>query len=73
MESITIYPKDEKQKSLLESLLTKSKVKFEIDKNHTPLLSEEDYYRKIEHSIKQAESGHTKTLSKEEQKKLLGL
>ena len=30
MESITIYPKNEKQKSLLKSLLEEMKVKFEI-------------------------------------------
>jgi hypothetical protein len=33
MDSITIYPKDEKQKSLLKSLLEEMKVRFEIGKS----------------------------------------
>ncbi len=43
MESITIYPKNEKQKSLLKSLLQELKIRFEIEKNdNISLLSEKD-------------------------------
>ena len=74
MESITIYPKNEKQKSLLKSLLEELKVRFVVaEKNDETLLSEDEFYAKIDKSIKQAEAGKTKTLSKDRQKELLGL
>lgn len=74
MESITVYPKNEKQKSLLKSLLEEMKVRFEIatSKDET-LLSEKDFFAKIDKSITQAENGKTKPFSKEKQKELLGL
>ena len=74
MESITIYPNNEKQRSLLKSLLEEMKVRFEIAKdNDETLLSEEEFYSKIDKSIEQAQKGQTKVLSKEAQKELLGL
>jgi len=74
MESITIYPKNAKQKSLLKSLLEEMKVRFEIasSKDET-LLSEASFFEKIDKSIKQAEIGKTKTLPKNNQKEFLGL
>ena len=73
MESITIYPKDEKQKSLLKSLLEELKVRFEIGEKDETLLSEEDFYKKIDKSIEQAESGKTTNISKDKQREFLGL
>lgn len=73
MESITIYPKDEKQKSLLKSLLEELKVRFEIGEKDETLLSEEDFYKKIDKSIEQAESGKTTKISKDKQKEFLNL
>ena len=73
MESITIYPKDEKQKSLLKSLLEELKVRFEIGEKDETLLSEEDFYKKIDKSILQAEAGNTKNIPKDKQKEFLGL
>ncbi|MBK0368739.1 DUF2683 family protein [Flavobacterium agrisoli] len=74
MESITIYPKNEKQKSLLKSLLEEMKVRFEIQNSDEPtLLSESEYISKIDKSIQQAESGKTKKLTQDQQKQLLGL
>lgn len=74
MDSITIYPKNEKQKSLLKSLLEEMKVRFEIGESDEPtLLSESEFIAKIDKSIKQAESGKTKKLTKEQQKQFLGL
>ena len=74
MESITIYPKNEKQKSLLKSLLEEMKVRFELAKiENDPLLCENQFYAKIDKSIKQSESGKLKTLSKDNQKEFLGL
>jgi uncharacterized protein YlxP (DUF503 family) len=74
MESITIYPKNEKQKSLLKSLLEEMKVKFEISTTkEDSFMSEKDFYAKIDKSILQAKEGKTKTLSKDQQKDFLGL
>lgn len=73
MESITIYPKSEKQKSLLKSLLEEMKVRFEISDPDETLMSEEEFYAKIDRSIQQAENGELKTLHKDEQKAFLGL
>ena len=74
MESITVYPKNEKQKSLLKSLLEEMKVRFEVatSKEET-LLSEKDFFAKIDNSIAQAEKGNTKPLSKSKQREFLGL
>lgn len=74
MDSITIYPKNEKQKSLLKSLLEEMKVRFEIGKSEEEtLLSENEFIAKIDKSILQADSGKTKKLTKDQQKKFLGL
>ena len=74
MNSITIYPKNERQKTLLKSLLEEMKVRFEVGKfDQETLLSESEFIAKIDKSIKQAESGKTKKLSKTEQKQFLGL
>lgn len=74
MDSITIYPKNERQKTLLKSLLEEMKVRFEVGKfDQETLLSESEFIAKIDKSINQAESGKTKKLSKMEQKQFLGL
>lgn len=73
MESITIYPKNEKQKSLLKSLLEEMKIRFDIAKSDDALMTKEEFYAKIDHSIQQADEGKVKTLTKEKQKELLGL
>lgn len=74
MKSITIYPKNEKQITLLKSLLEEMKVRFKIDKNvDDTLLSEKEFYAKIDKSIKHAESGKVQNISEEKQKEILGL
>ncbi|WP_262147543.1 DUF2683 family protein [Chryseobacterium foetidum] len=72
MESIIVYPKDEKQKSLLKSLLEELKVRFEIGEADT-ILTEEEFYTKIDKSIQQSNEGKTNILSKDKQKEILGL
>ncbi len=58
MENITIYPKSEKQKSLLKSLLEEMKVRFEIRKSDDDtLMSEEEFYAKIDRAKQQAREG----------------
>lgn len=74
MESLIVYPKNEKQKSLLKSLLKELKVRFEDSEiSDQALLSEDEFYSKIDKSIKQAEAGKTKVLPKDKQKEFLGL
>lgn len=74
MESITVYPNNEKQKSLLKSLLEEWKVRFVISENEVDsLLSEEEFYAKIDKSVQKAEAGKTKILPKDKQKEFLGL
>ncbi len=74
MEAITIYPKNEKQKSLLKSLLEEMKIRFEFAKNESKeVLTEKEFFSKLNKSIKQAESGKRKIVLKENQKEFLGL
>jgi hypothetical protein len=74
MDSITIYPENERQKSLLQSLLKEMKVRFEVGKSdEQTLLTEDEFIAKIDKSIKQAESGRTKNLAQNKQKQFLGL
>jgi hypothetical protein len=74
MDSITIYPENEKQKSLLKSLLEEMKVRFEMGNyDDKTLLSEEEFIAKIDKSIKQVESGNIRKITKDQQKDFLGL
>ncbi|MFV0566033.1 MAG: DUF2683 family protein [Flavobacteriaceae bacterium] len=74
MEHITVYPKNEKQKLLLKTLLEEMKVRFEVGKhNDETFLTEEAFVDKINTSIKQAELGKTTKLEKAKQKEFLGL
>ena len=74
MDSITIYPKNEKQKFLLKSLLEEMKVRFEMGNfNDTSLLNKKEYFDKIDKQIEQANNGQGKSISKYAQKELLGL
>jgi hypothetical protein len=74
MESIIIYPKNAKQKTMLKSLLEEMKIQFEIasTKDETSL-NEEEYYAKLDKSISQAEAGKTKCLPNDKQKEFLGI
>ena len=74
MERMTVYPKNEKQKSLVISLLKEINVRFVIECSiYNTLLNEEDFFAKIDKSIDQAEKGNTKTLTIAKQKEFLGL
>ena len=74
MESIIAYPKNEKQIYLLKSLLEEMKVRFEVAKfKDDTLLSEKDFFEKIDKSISQAKLKKTKILSKNDQQAFLGL
>lgn len=74
MENITIYPKNEKQKSLLTSLLEEMKIRYEVVKNEEKsAFTEDEFISKIDKSLRQAASGKTIQLEKDEQKEFLGL
>jgi predicted secreted protein len=74
MASIVIYPENEKQISLLKMLLDELKVRFEINKEKDDtLLSKEEFYAKIDDSIKQSKEGKTIRISSKNQKAFLGL
>lgn len=74
MDNITIYPKNEKQKSLLESLLQEMKVRFEVKTTPSQsLLTHIEFITKINKSIEQAESGNTINLTEKQQEEFLGL
>lgn len=74
MKSIIIYPKNEKQKHLLQSLLEEMKVRYVFGNSENEgKMTKEDFLKKIDASIDQANFGNTVTISKEDQKQLLGL
>lgn len=58
---------------MLKSLLEEMKIRFDIAQSNDTLLTEEEFFAKIDHSIQQAEEGKVKTLTKEKQKEFLGL
>lgn len=49
------------------------KIRFKTEKQDGALMTEEEFYAKTDRSIKQAEEGKVKVLTKEKQKELLGL
>ena len=72
MESIIIYPKNKKQTTLLKSLLEAMKINFDTKKEakDETLMSKEDFFAKIDRSIKQAEEGKVTELTPELKKEL---
>ncbi|WP_304342840.1 DUF2683 family protein [Chryseobacterium koreense] len=73
MESITVYPRNKKQQSLLESLLIELKIRFETSTLEETKMTEKKFIEKIDKSIKEAETGKSRRLSKDKQSEFLGL
>lgn len=71
MESITIYPKNEKQKNLIKALLEEMKVRFQVNEDDTKM-SEEEFYSQIDEAILQAEEGKVHKYTSELKKELFG-
>jgi hypothetical protein len=72
MEPIIIYPKNPRQYSVIKALLEEMKVKFTApaqEKDET-LMSEEEFYAKINRAAKQAEAGKKIKLTPEIEKEL---
>lgn len=74
MKSITIYPSSEKQKDYLQNLFQEMQIKFEVKEFFDESkLTEEEFYKKIDKSIEEAEKGNTVKLDPKSQKDFLGL
>lgn len=71
MKSITIYPKNEKQKSLLIALLEEMKVRFQIEEDDAKM-SKEEFYSQIDEAIQQAEEGKVHKYTPQLKKELFG-
>ena len=72
MENI-IIPKNEKQLSVIKAFLKEVKIHFRTEKKTITLMTEEEFYAKIDHSIKQAKEGKVKRIKEEDLKAFLGL
>lgn len=70
---IKISPKNKKQDLLLKAILQEMNIDFEaLDKDFS-LMSEKEFFDKIDLAVSQAEKGETLILSEENQKEFLGL
>ena len=72
MEPIIIYPKNPRQYSVIKALLEEMKVKFKMpdrEKDET-LMTEKEFYSKINRAAKQAEAGKKIKLTPEIEKEL---
>ena len=68
MEPIIIYPKNPRQYAVIRALLEEMKVKFKM-KDET-LMTEKEFYAKINRAAKQAEAGKKIKLTPEIEKEL---
>ncbi|MGC4128148.1 MAG: hypothetical protein QM564_01015 [Bergeyella sp.] len=74
METMVVYPKSEKQKSLLASLLDEMKIRFEIAKTEDDTkMTKEEFYAMVDAAKQEAREGKVHILTPEKQKELLGL
>ncbi|MBN9352428.1 MAG: hypothetical protein J0H55_17250 [Chitinophagaceae bacterium] len=72
MQPIIIYPSNPRQYSVIKALLEEMKVKFKVpaeEKDET-LMTEEEFYTKIDRAIKQTEAGEKIKLTREIEKDL---
>lgn len=54
MESITVYPKNEKQRLLIKSLLEEMNVRFEVGRSDNALMTEDEFRAKIDQARQEA-------------------
>jgi len=69
MENIIIIPKNEKQSNVIKAFLAEMKIRFKTVKDDS-IMTEEDFYSKIDRSIQQAKDGKTHGLTPELKKEL---
>mgnify|MGYP001120844827 FL=1 len=70
MENIIIIPENKKQFSAIKTFLEEMKIRFKTEKQDDTLMTEEEFYVKIDRSIKQAEEGKVVEYTPELEKKL---
>ncbi len=69
MENIIIIPETERQASVIKAFLEEMKIHFKV-KDDESLMSEEEFYAKIDKSIKQSEEGKVHSLSPDLKKEI---
>ncbi|RKD16260.1 hypothetical protein BCY91_05150 [Pelobium manganitolerans] len=67
MENIIVTPKNESQLSAIKNFLKEMKVSFKTEKKDDTLLTEEEFYDKIDASIKEAKEGKVKVVNTKEE------
>ncbi len=72
MENIIITPENKKQFTAIKNFLEEMKIHFRTEKEDDTLMTEEEFYEKIDRSIKQVEQGKVHRLTPELQKELFG-
>ncbi|MFT4094511.1 MAG: hypothetical protein QM640_12810 [Niabella sp.] len=70
MENIVIIPESKKQFSAIKAFLEEMKIRFKTEKQDDALMTEAEFYAKIDRSIKQAEEGKVVEYTPELEKKL---
>lgn len=73
MENIIVYPKNKKQKNLLQSLFKEMNIRFEIEENDDTRMTKEEFYTKIEEAKQEAREGKVTRVKKEDLKSFLGI
>lgn len=69
MENIIIIPETERQSSVIKAFLIEMKIHFKVKKDNA-LMIDDEFYQKIDDSIKQSEEGKVHSLSPELKKEL---
>lgn len=68
-----MYPKNKKQKNLLQSLFKEMNIRFEIEENDDTRMTKEEFYTKIEEAKQEAREGKVTRVKKEDLKSFLGI
>lgn len=72
MENIIITPENKKQFTAIKNFLEEMKIRFRTEKEDDTLMTEEEFYAKIDKSKQQAREGKVHRLTPELEKELFG-
>ncbi len=72
MENIIIIPKNEKQFSAIKTFLEEMKIRFKTEKEDDTLMTEEEFYAKIDNAKQQIKEGNFVEYTPELKKELFG-
>ena len=73
MENIIITPKNKKQFSAIKTFLEEMKIRFRTEKEDDTLMTEEEFYAKIDEAKQEAREGKVTRVKQEDLKAFLGL